>query len=517
MVGSLIKGGLSIRSNLPTDKLRKRSISQKPEKIQERVLKRLLARSANTAIGEAYSFDKILKSGNIVNSFRQAVPVHDYSAMYQQWWYRCLNGEPFVCWPGKIKYFALSSGTSEASSKYIPVTRAMMTAMRKTSIRQLLTLDHYDFPPEFFKKSALMLGGSTHLQYNGTYYAGDISGINSSSIPFWFQHYYKPGNRISKERDWQTKLEEIIKKAPKWDIGVIVGVPAWFQILLEKIIERYNLKTIHDIWPNLSVFVHGGVSFTPYKKSFEALLSKPLHYMETYLASEGFIAYQSRPDVNSMELVIDNGIFFEFIPFEKEYFDQDYNVKPNPPTLTIGEVEEGREYALLMTTCAGAYRYLIGDTVRFTSLKHRELQITGRTKHFLSLCGEHLSVDNMTRAVKMLQDEMNVGIREFTVIGYKRDKASMFAHKWYLGTEKPMDSRLAAEKLDGYLKALNDDYRVERLEAIKEVTVEVLPVDVFYNWMRKKGREGSQNKFPRVLKGASVAEWQDFIRGAERY
>jgi len=450
-----------------------------------------------------------MKEKDVVAAFRKSVPIYDYNSIFKKWWYRSLHGEPYVCWPGKVKYFALSSGTSEASSKYIPVTSDMLRAIKKTSIRQIISLAQYDFPPEFFEKGILMLGGSTHLQFNGTYYEGDLSGITTGNIPFWFQHFYKPGRRISKERDWPTKLEEIIKKAPNWDIGVICGVPAWIQILMERIIERYNLKTIHDIWPNFSIYVHGGVSFAPYHKGFEKLLGKPVTFIETYLASEGFIAFQTRPNTESMSLELDNGMFMEFVPFNDENFDDNNNIKPNATALTIKQVVEGPEYALLISSCAGAWRYLIGDTIKFTSVKRNEIVITGRTKHFLSLCGEHLSQDNMNRAVQLLEDEFNIEVREFTVAGIKY--GSMFAHKWYLGTDSTIDPEIVKVKIDEYLKILNDDYRVERIAAIKDVFAEVLPLDVFYAWMKEKGKEGAQNKFPRVMKNEKLADWESFV------
>jgi len=511
LVGSIIKRGISIRSKFPQEIIRKSKRYSSPVTLQKKTLKKLLLQACDTSFGDNFQFTKILESKDLINEFQNKVPVYDYDTIYRDWWYRSLNGESYVCWPKQIKHFALSSGTSGASSKYIPVTKDMVSAIKRTSVRQLLSLSQYDFPPEFFQKPTLMLGGSTHLQFNGTYYAGDLSGITTGNIPFWFEHFYKPGNRISRERDWPTKLEEIIKMAPKWDIGVIVGVPAWFQILLEKIIERYNLNNIHEIWPNLSIFVHGGVSFAPHKSSFEKLLGKPLTYMETYLASEGFIAYQSRPNTDSMELVLDNGIFFEFVPFNNENFDEDYNIKSNPVAYTIDEVNENEEYALLISTCSGAWRYLIGDTIKFTNKEFNEIKITGRTKQFLNLCGEHISVDNLVKAVKMLDDEMNLGIREFTVAGVKRQSGSMFEHKWFIGSDRPISNELAAEKIDNYLKELNDDYRVERLEAIKEVSCEVLSPSVFYDWMRENGKEGSQNKFPRVLRGEKLNSWLEFL------
>lgn len=481
-------------------------------KAQQAVLKKLLRKAQYTHFGEHYNFSEILRSKSLYKQFKETVPVHDYNDIFNKWWYRALNGEPFVSWPGKVKYFALSSGTSEASSKYIPVTADMLRSIKKTSVRQLLSLAQYNFPPEFFEKGKgiLMLGGSTHLQFNGTYYAGDLSGITTGNIPFWFQVFYKPGKRISKERDWTTKLDEIVKNARNWDIGVIVGVPAWLQILLERIIKEYNLNNIHEIWPNLTIYVHGGVSFAPYVKGFEKLLGKPLTYMETYLASEGFIAYQKRPGVNSMQLSLDTGLFFEFVPFNEKNFNDAGNIVKNPETITLKDVEENREYALLISSNAGAWRYLIGDTIKFTSKKLHEIRITGRTKHYLSLCGEHLSQDNMNRAIEIMSSDLNIDVREFTVAGIKHQ--SMFAHKWFLGTDDNVDPDVAKQMIDENLKRLNDDYRVERIAAIKDILVEVLPSKVFYQWMRDHGKEGAQNKFPRVIKSKQLEEWEDYIR-----
>lgn len=505
ILGSIIKRAIELRSKIP---LEKRSRIN-PEKAQRNELKKLLKKAYFTTFGEHYQFIDILKSDDLVESFKQNVPVHTYNTIFRKWWYRTLNGESFVCWPGKVKYFALSSGTSEASSKYIPVTNDMLKAIKKTSIRQIISLAKYDFPNEFYEKGILMLGGSTHLLYNGTYFEGDLSGITAGNIPFWFEHFYKPGKRISKERDWTTKLDEIVKNAKNWDIGVIVGVPAWLQILLEKIIQYYQVKTIHDVWPNLNIYVHGGVSFEPYKKGFEKLLSRPLTYIETYLASEGFIAFQSRPNTSSMQLVLDNGLFFEFVPFTSDNFDDEGNIVANPTSLTISQVEENKDYALLISTSAGAWRYLIGDTIKFTDKKLCEIVITGRTKHFLNICGEHLSQENMNMAIKMLCDECNIDVKEFTVIGIKHD--TMFAHKWFIGTDDKIDNVLASRKIDEYLKKLNDDYRVERIAAIKDVFVEVLPSSIFYNWMKQQGKEGGQNKFPRVLKNEKMQQWLDYL------
>ncbi len=504
ILGSVIKRAIELRSKMPVI-----FQSKNPEKTQRKELKKLIRKAGSTAFGEHYGFLDMLKRKDPLPLFKERVPIHDYDDIFKDWWYRTLNGEPYVCWPGKVKYFALSSGTSGASSKQIPVTASMLRAIKKTSVKQIFSLARYDFPKAFYEKGILMLGGSTHLHYNGTYFEGDLSGITTKNIPFWFQHFYKPGKRISKERDWPTKLNEIVAKAKDWDIGVLVGVPAWWQILIEKVIDHYKVKHIHEIWPNLSIFVHGGVSFGPYVKGFEKLLGKPLTYIETYLASEGFIAFQSRPNTNSMQMSLDNGIFFEFIPFNHRNFDSHGELLPDPQTLDISEVREGQEYALLLSSCAGAWRYMIGDVIKFTDVKRQEIVITGRTKHFLNLCGEHMSVENMNMAIKMAEDQLNIEMREFTVAGIKH--GSMFAHKWFVGTDSDVSPDALRKKIDENLKTLNDDYRVERIAAIKDVIVEVYPSEVFYQWMRLKGKEGAQNKFPRVMKNKQLQEWERYL------
>jgi len=209
-------------------------------------------------------------------------------------------------------------------------------------------------------------------------------------------------------------------------------------------------------------------------------------------------------------MVFDNGIFFEFVPFNENNFGADGSMKENPEALSIAEVEEGAEYALLLSTCAGAWRYLIGDTIKFTSLKNQEIIITGRTKHFLSLCGEHLSQDNMNRAIELVSEELNIEIKEFTVVGIPF--GSLFAHKWFIGTDDAVDKNILKEKIDEHLKTLNDDYRVERIAALKDVLVEALPSSVFYEWMAQKGKMGAQNKFPRVMKNKHLAEWEEFLK-----
>jgi hypothetical protein len=258
------------------------------------------------------------------------------------------------------------------------------------------------------------------------------------------------------------------------------------------------------------VYAHGGVAFEPYKKSFERLLGKPIHYMETYLASEGFIAYQSRSGTNSMELVLNNGIFIEFVPFNDKNFDAEGNIVDNPQTLLLNEVKENVDYAILLSTNAGTWRYLIGDTIKFTNVENSEIIITGRTKHFLSLCGEHLSVENMNSAIKNVSQELNLPIKEFTVLGVPY--GTLFAHHWFIGTDEEVDAYQIKTMIDAKLKEINDDYEVERRHALKDIFVSVLPSSVFLGWMERQGKIGAQNKFPRVLKKEKAEDWMKYLR-----
>jgi hypothetical protein len=481
-----------------------------PGRQQNRVLKSLLKKARQTQFGEHYGFGEILKSKTPQDDFRKLVPAFDYSTLYNEWWNQTLKGVPDVCWPGKIKYFALSSGTSEAASKYIPITKELMKGNRISMIKQLLSLRNYDnISWKSVGKGYLMLGGSTDLQKGPGYFAGDLSGITAKKAPFWFSPFYRPGKKIAKTRDWNSKLQAIVEEAPNWDIGFVVGVPAWIQMCMEMIIERYKLKDIHEIWPNLTLFCHGGVAFEPYKKGFERLLGKPISYIETYLASEGFIAYQDRQDPDGMKLVLNEHIFFEFIPFDDEHFDTEGNITDASKTILIEDVQEHIDYAILISTAAGAWRYLIGDTIKFVNKERSEIIITGRTKHFLSLVGEHLSVDNMNRAVQVASEKLNASITEFTVIGIPMD--GFFGHHWYIGTDDTLDLTDLRNIIDETLKELNDDYAVERKSALKDVVVEILPENVFIAFMESKGKMGGQHKFPRVLKGKALEEWLEFL------
>lgn len=501
IIRNIVKQGLDLGSRFRV---------QQPQVFdtQAAVLRKLIEKAQDTEFGRAHGFRELYFSQNIVEDFQKKVPLGDYSTMFP-WWQKAYEGEADVCWPGTTTHFALSSGTTEGSSKYIPVTKDMLKQIRRTGTKQLLAIARTDLPKEFMTKHSLMVSGSTDLQFNGISYSGDLSGITTSSLPFWFRPFSKPDRRTRKHRDWEQKIEEMVSEAKKWDVGMVAGVPAWIQILFEKIIERYNLNTIHDIWPNFKVYVHGGVAFAPYKKAFERLLGEEIFYYDTYLASEGFMAFANRPNSEGMDLQINSGIFFEFVPFDRENFSDDGDLLPDAKALSILQVKPDVEYALAISTVSGAWRYLIGDTLKFTSSQNLEIVITGRIKHFLSLCGEHLSVDNMTKAVNMLAEDYGVSMLEFTVMGEPHD--GLFAHHWYIGCDHEIDTCDVKEKLDAYLKEINDDYAVERNHALQGLIVEVIPNQVFIDFLKLKGKIGAQSKFPRVLKGDLMNEWKEYV------
>ena len=478
---------------------------------QAQVLQKLLTTAKDTAFGKKYNFSNILNSVNIPLSYSQSVPFHDYQKIYDEWWYRLLENEKDVTWPDRPNYFALSSGTTGNKSKRIPVTDEMLAAIRNTGIQQVTSLANFDLPPEFFEKEIMMLGSSTDLQNQGNYLEGEISGISASNIPFWFKGYYKPGDDIAQIEDWDTRVQKIAERATTWDIGALSGIPSWIELMLKKVIDYHNLENIHEIWPNLMVYTPGGVAFEPYRKSFEKLLAHPLIYLDTYLASEGFLAYQSQPNTTSMSLVVNNGIYFEFVPFEEKNLTEAGNVRDDAEVLTLAQVEEAVDYVLIISTVAGAWRYMIGDTIMFTNKAQHEIKITGRTKHFLNVVGSQLSVHKMNSAIQELENQLGIGIPEFTVAAVRREEDQEYIHHWYLGSDDTADSTNVSTSLDEILKDMNKNYRVARTKALKGVKVNVIPTEIFYDWSERNKKKGGQVKMPRVMKEEEFNDWKNFV------
>lgn len=501
IIGELIKSAIEF-----TDKFVK---NPDPVEAQKQVLEDLLETAADTAFGRHYDFEAILNSENLVKAFAQTVPVFDYDKLYKEWWHLVVEGKNDITWPGSTPYLALSSGTTSAS-KQIPVTDDMLTAIRRSGLQQVAALANFDLPPTFFEKQILMLGSSTDLKDINGHLAGEISGISTSQIPFWFRGYYKPGKDIANIADFDERIKEIAKQAADWDIGSLSGIPAWIELMLKEVIRYHKLGNIHDIWPNLSVYTTGGVAFEPYKKSFEKLLAHPLAYIDTYLASEGFLAMQKRPETSAMALVVDNGIYFEFVPFKEKNMNDDGTVSENAEILTLADVEADQDYVLLISTVSGAWRYMIGDTVMFTDLSRHEIKISGRTKHYLNVAGEQLSVIQMNAAIQEIEKQFNVCIQEF--IASTLHRGEEFIQQWYISTDKDLDKNEVAKALDENLRQNNKNYNVARTRALKGVAVEPVAVEVFYKWSEENKKLGGQVKIPRVMKEEQFLEFEDFVK-----
>ena len=501
ILGNIIKTAIELKEKLTSE--------DDPTAAQINVLKSLLERAKDTAFGKAYNFERILENEDIRKAFAQGVPIFGYDKIHSEWWHKIEEGETDVTWPGKPTYMALSSGTTSGASKKIPVTDDMLEATRQSSIQQITCLAHFDLPAEFFEKEIMMLSSTTRLNENADIPEGDISGISAGNIPFWFKNYCRPGEDILGITDFEKRIEEIALNAPKWDIGALSGIPSWIELMLKKIIEVNKLNTIHDIWPNLQVYATGGVAFGPYQKSFEQLLDKPLTYIDTYFCSEGFLAFQTRPETHAMALALSNGIYFEFVPFLEKYINEDGTLTQDAPHMTIEELREDEEYVILISTVSGAWRYVLGDTIKLVNKENNEIVITGRTKHFLNVVGSKLSVDTMNTAMQTLEAELGATITEFTVAAVKTDEG--YIHKWYIGSSDLADSSAAAEKLDAKLQELNHNYQTAREQALSGIVVEVIDPNLFYEWNAETNKKGGQVKTPRVMKEEQFKEWEEFV------
>lgn len=501
IIGSLIKSLIDLRDSIVSE--------PDAQKAQREVLVKLLKKAKKTQFGKHYDFEAILNSENIEKTFAEKVPYFDYNKMNGEWWQKLHEGEEDVAWPGKPPYFALSSGTTGKSSKRIPVTEEMIDAIRQTGIDQVGALSNFDLPPDFFEKEIMMLGSSTELEKEGDHEEGEISGISASQIPFWFKGYYKPGDEISKIPEWDDRVQRIAENAKNWDIGALSGIPSWLELMMKKVIEYHKVDNIHEVWPNLQVYTSGGVAFEPYEKSFNALLKHPITVIDTYLASEGFIAYQDRPDTTSMKLALSNGIYFEFVPFKAEYINKDGSLIEDAPVISIEDVEEEKDYVLLISTVSGTWRYLIGDTIKFTNVERKEIRITGRTKFFLNVVGSQLSVNKMNDAVQEMEDKFDIKIPEFTLAAVRID--GEFNHHWYLGTESDIDNEKLAEALDESLKNANKNYKVARSKALKGVKVTKVHPDMFPEWSAANKKKGGQVKMEKVMEEERFAKWEKFV------
>lgn len=507
VIGGLIKGTTKIAG--------KKYLKQTEFDIdilnQKNLLYTALVHAQLTDFGVVHKFGEIIREPEYIDAFKKNVPITDYTRFHPLWLKRSLEGKSNVTWPGKIKYFALTSGTTGDSSKRIPVSEDMVKIFNKTARRQVLQLHQLSVPTAIFESSALLIGGSTELKKVDSHKEGDLSGILIKNKTLIHSMVSKPGKRISKMPDWNDKMNAIVKKAPKWNIGVIAGVPAWTSILLERIIAEYGLNNIHEMWPNLSVYMHGGVFMEPYEERLNKCFGKPVHFKNTFLASEGYFAYSRFSDPSSdMKLLTKEGVFYEFIDctYLEQIQKKDYD---GIPTLTIDEVEPNKNYIMVITTYSGLWRYLNGDIIKFTDVKQKKVKIVGRTSYSLNVAGEHLSEENLTEAIKLTGALLGVDVGEFCVHTDKDNNR----HKWYIGTTQKVDSQKFSAVLNHFLVELNDDYDTARKHLLKAPRIKSLPLEKFYEFMEFQGKVGGQHKFPRVLNLELTKKWENFLSNSE--
>ncbi len=477
-------------------------------KHQNYVLGKLLLKARFTEFGVANNFKSILQAPNLPEQFKESVPITDYKTFHQDWLHRALNGKRNIVWPGQTNFYALSSGTTNSPSKRIPVTDSMLKQFQKTTVKLIVGLHNLDLSSAFYESSVLIIGGSTELTKLNGYYEGDLSGILAKNKSFVLSKFTKPGRRISKIKNWNDKIDAIVEKADKWDVGIVAGVPSWIVLMLERIIEKYGAETIHDVWPNFSLYSHGGIFLEPYRERLNKLFSKPVYFQNTYLASEGYFAYQQDVFSQGMALLVNDGIYFEFV--EEKYFSRLNDGEfEGIPTLDIDQVEENVPYALIISTCSGLWRYCIGDVIQFLDIEEKRIEIVGRISFTLSAMGEHLSDGNMQDAVKYASHVLGVNVEEFTA----HISDDITHHCWYIGLSdgETADSEEFVKLIDEKLNELNDDYASQRKYTLGDPEGHVMSINRFHDFMKSIGKFGAQNKFPRVMKEEQAKKWRSYL------
>ncbi|PHS51531.1 MAG: hypothetical protein COB01_10130 [Lutibacter sp.] len=462
-----------------------------PIDVQNELLFKLLLKAQHTELGNNYNFSAI-KS---YKDFSKKVPIQQYESI-EPLIERSRKGEQNIFWPTPIKWFAKSSGTTNAKSKFIPVSEEALEDCHFKAGKDMLCLYFNNNPSaELFKGKGLRLGGSSDVYEDSNSYFGDLSAIIIENLPFWADFSSAPNQEIALMGEWESKIKAIIDKTIDEDITSLVGVPSWMLVLLNRVLERTGKNNILEVWPNLEVYFHGGVNFNPYREQFKKLIPKTaFKYYETYNASEGFFAIQDLNDSNDLLLMLDYGIFYEFIPMNK--FDSE-----NSKAIPLSNVKLNENYALVITTNGGLWRYLIGDTVKFTSLDPYRIRITGRTKHFINVFGEELIIENAENALKQACLKTESEVSEFTVAPIFMNGKSNGAHEWLIEFRKePECINYFTEILDNALKAINSDYEAKRTHnlTLGMPKINIAKEGLFYTWLKRNGKLGGQHKVPRL-------------------
>lgn len=463
-----------------------------PFEVQNEWFHRLLQEGSETSFGKEHNFNAIQS----IDEYKASVPIRNYD---QFWPYieRLRNGEQGVLWPSRVKWFAKSSGTTSAQSKFIPVTVEALEDCHYKGGKDLLAMFYANHPDaRVYSGKHLVMGGSSKLHSDGDdCYTGDLSAIIIKNLPIWVELKRTPTREIALMDNWEEKIEKMAVSTMDEDVVMLAGVPSWTLVLLKRIVELKKANNILDVWPNLQLFMHGGVSFKPYRSQFEKLIpKKDMHYIESYNASEGFFGIQDRLDSDELLLMLDYGIFYEFMPMEE--FG-----KPNPRTVQLEDVVIGKNYALVITTNAGLWRYLVGDTVRFTSLTPFRIQVSGRTRLFINAFGEELIIENAEEAMARACASTGAVVSDFSACPVFMTDKETGAHEWLIEFEQaPADLEVFIDRLDRELMAVNTDYAAKRSFDLnlRRPIVKVLPAGTFYAWLRSKGKIGGQHKVPRL-------------------
>ncbi|MCM1030387.1 MAG: GH3 auxin-responsive promoter family protein [Oscillibacter sp.] len=461
-----------------------------PAEVQRNVLKELLTTAAKTEYGQKYHFHSI----STAEQYRERLPIVHYEDMREQI-SATMNGQPNLLWPEEIKWFAKSSGTTDAKSKFIPVSPSSLENCHFRGGKDIIAIFNRLYPDaQVFGGKTLALGGSSEISAaNTNCQYGDLSAILISNTPFWANFMKTPDASIMLMSNWEEKIEKICEITIKEDVRCLAGVPSWFLTLINKILEKTGKNNLHEVWPNLELFIHGGISFMPYREQYQRLLPDPkMKYLETYNASEGFFGIQDDPNDPSMLLMLDYGVYYEFMPVSELG-------KTPPRTLLLEEVETGVNYALIISTNGGLWRYMIGDTIQFTSTSPYKFRITGRTKLYINAFGEELIIDNATQALYQTCKETGSQVYEFTVAPVFMDEGKKGAHEWLIEFETPpANPEQFADMLDCELQKLNSDYEAKRLLSLERLKLHVARLGLFNDWLKEKGKLGGQHKVPRL-------------------
>jgi hypothetical protein len=480
-----------------------------PHEVQDEVLKRLVGVAINTEFGQKYSFEDIVN----YDDFKRRVPVHTYEQLFP-YIDRLMRGEQNILWPSEVKWFAKSSGTTNARSKFIPVTTEAIEECHFKGGKDLLSIYVNNFPEtKIFDGKGLAIGGSYQVNEfdpSASSHYGDVSAVIMQHLPPWAEFIRTPSLEVALMGDWEEKIDKIATGTAKVNVAHIAGVPTWTVLLLQRILELENKNSIHEVWPNLEVFFHGAVAFKPYKNLFRSLIpSDQMRYWETYNASEGFFGIQDQKDSEELLLMLDYGVFYEFIPMEE--WDKEY-----PDAISLADVELGKNYAVVISTNAGLWRYNIGDTVKFTSLAPYRIKISGRTKHFINAFGEEVIIENADTAIAYACEQTHAVIDNYTAAPIYLEKSKRGGHEWIIEFKKLPDSlEQFTHALDEKLRKVNSDYDAKRAHNIALVapTIHSVAEGTFYNWMKKRGKLGGQNKVPRL---SNSREYLDDILSPER-